>query len=314
MDTTLQIREANVTDISHLIRLTLELAHDTGAHLNRRVLENGITRFLGEECHGKYFVLTKQDQPVGQLIIKPVVFEPWRNSRIVWVDDFQVTHPYNTRSNMKRLLEYGIQWAVEQEPQQVVRLHCPMAHPNMLNTLSRLGFEAIGYLMEQSQDFCFDEKTSPYHIREATQNDHEVIMRNTMSLAAVTSDDVNRKVLKDGVSRFLQDQTYGKYFLAFDDEKPVGQMLIKHTLMEPWHNSRVIWVDDTYIDTKYRGKNITRFLLQKGIEWAVKGQAEQIARLYCAFSNIGGVVSWTNLGFKPIGFMMQQRQDVDLVD
>jgi GNAT superfamily N-acetyltransferase len=314
LNTRLKIREAKITDIPYLLRLTMELAQDTKAQLNKRVLESGMIRFFEEECHGKYFVLTAAERPVGQIIIKPVVFEPWKNSLIVWVDDFQVSRPYNSSHNMQKLLTHGIEWAVAQQPQQIVRLHCPQNHPRMLHALSQLGFEAIGYLMQQSQEYFFDDKPSLYNIRQATIEDHETIVSFTMSLATGLGDGVNSKTLKDGVRNFLENPVHGKYFLACKNKKPIGQILIKHTLMEPWHNSRVIWVDDAYVNEGYRGKGIMKLLLQQGIEWANQREPEEIVRLYCAFSNVGGAICWTNFGFEPIGFMMQQRQEFGLID
>lgn len=305
---TYTIREATEADIPTILRFTLSLAEAMGTEVNQKVLRDGVTQFIRERRYGRYFLASATGHVIGQIVIKPVVFEPWKKSRIVWVDDFYMTPDYSRTEAMKRLLSHGITWAVTHEHEQIVRLFCPHNHPDMLRGLLSLGFAPIGIMMQQRQDYFFNDAPT-CTIREATSADISTIMKFTLGLASVMQEQVNQKILRDGLMRFLREGHHGKYFLAIVGRKIAGQIVIKPAIMEPWKNSRIAWVDDVFVDTPFRERGIAKQLLHHGTQWAVAGEHEQIVRLFCSFTNDEALMAWLSLGFVPIGYMMQQRQD-----
>jgi len=306
------IREATVGDIPQIVRFTFALAKDMREKLNQKVVRGGVAQFIADKHHGQYFLAIQKNHVIGQIIIKPVIMEPWRKSHIIWVDDFYVDPDPVSTETMKALLRHGIHWALPREHEQVVRLFCPHNHPSMLHAVLCLGFEPIGIMMQQRQDYFFEYTQEKTEVREATLDDVDKLTRFTVDLATELGDHVNQKVIRDGITQFIRQGNYGKYFLAIVESKPAGQIIVKNTLLEPWRQSNIIWIDDAFVPDDFRGSGITRTLLQHGIEWGAAQEPEQIVRLYCAFQNHDGLKCWTGLGFEPIGYMMQQRQNVFL--
>ncbi len=309
----LRIREANRGDVDQLTRFTLALAKMLGVNLNQKLVWDGISRFIASEKNGKYFLGIRDGQPCGQIVIKPVIFEPWKKSRIVWVDDFYMSAGYKNTGDMAELLKKGITWAVASEPQQVVRLFCPHNHPTMMQGLLALGFRPVGIMMQQRQDHFFPSVVAPsnYTVREATVSDVPQILRMTEALANDLREEPNQKVTGEGIDYFIRNKGLGRYFLATKEGKKevVGMIVIKPVLLEPWKDSHIVWVDDAYVRPKDRGGKILHLLLQQGVAWGTRNEREAIVRLYCAFHNTVGLAAWLALGFEPIGYMMQLRQD-----
>lgn len=311
MSSELKVREATREDLMQLLGFTLALAKIIGVQVNQSVLKRGMQRFFDDESYGKYFIFLKDDEPIGQVVIKPVLFESWQNSHIIWIDDFHVMSPFDTSEHMPQLLQRCIELAVMKQPQEIVRLYCPHTHSGMLQALSRLGFEAEGYFLQQSQDYVLrPSKRFEGEIREATILDQGIVEAFTMNLASSLTYNLNHAVLKEGVGQFLKNPKHGKCFLALQDNKIIGQLAIKKTLFEPWFDSFILWVDDTFVHRDHRNTGAMKTLLYRALEREAEGQSAHLVQVYCPFKNSDGVAFWTNVGFVPIGWMMERKQSV----
>lgn len=312
MSSELSVREATQDDFMQLLEFTLALAKIIGVPVNQAVLKRGMQKFFpGPSSYGKYFMFLCDDKPIGQVVIKPVLFESWQNSHIIWIDDFHVASPFDTHEHMPELLQRCIDLAVEKQPQEIVKLYCPHAHAGMLQALSRLGFEAEGYFLQQSQDYILKpSRRFKGRIREATTLDQKIVEAFTMNLASSLTCHLNCGVVQDGVGQLLQNPKYGKCFLALQEENIIGQLVIKKTLFEPWYDSFVVWVDDTFVHRDYQNTGAMKSLLYHALELEGQDQWARIVQLYCPFKNSQGVAFWTSVGFVPIGWMMERKQTV----
>ncbi len=97
-------------------------------------------------------------------------------------------------------------------------------------------------------------------VRDALKSDLENILDFQISMARETeSIELERDVLKIGVSSVLDDSTKAKYFIA-DNEGEAAGMLMITTEWSDWRNGWVWWIQSVYVKPGYRKMGVYKML------------------------------------------------------
>jgi hypothetical protein len=93
-------------------------------------------------------------------------------------------------------------------------------------------------------------------IREASLSDIKTLADFQLKLALESEGiTLNKNVVIDGLTALLNDRSKGVYYLALDEETPVGCHLITYEWSD-WRNGMVWWLQSVYVVETYRNKKV----------------------------------------------------------
>lgn len=133
-------------------------------------------------------------------------------------------------------------------------------------------------------------------VRDALKSDLEEILDFQISMAKETeSIDLERDVLKIGVSSVLEDSAKAKYFIA-DNEGEAAGMLMITTEWSDWRNGWVWWIQSVYVKPGYRKMGVYK-MLYNHIKKIV-GSSDELKgiRLYVDKRNVRAQQVYESLG------------------
>lgn len=133
------------------------------------------------------------------------------------------------------------------------------------------------------------------HIRRARVADLDFIVRSNQELASETEDlqlDVTR--LRAGVLAILEERVAGSYWIAEDDGRPVGQLMLSYEWSD-WRNGMIWWIQSVYVVAEARRDGVFRKLYEHTRREAVDAGAAGI-RLYVDVTNTRAQAVYTALG------------------
>jgi GNAT superfamily N-acetyltransferase len=122
-------------------------------------------------------------------------------------------------------------------------------------------------------------------IRQATVADTDIIARFNTLLAVETEHVVlDQMRLKTGVESLLRDPSKGVYYLAEQNKRVVGQMMITYEWSD-WRNGTFWWIQSVYVESSARGSGIFRALFDH-VHSLAKSQSDVCGlRLYVERNN-----------------------------
>jgi GNAT superfamily N-acetyltransferase len=92
--------------------------------------------------------------------------------------------------------------------------------------------------------------------RDATAADAEPIIDFQLAMARETEDlDLDRAILTRGVHAVFADPSHGRYFVAEEDGRVVGSLMITYEWSD-WRNGMVWWIQSVYVLPEYRRRGI----------------------------------------------------------
>jgi ribosomal protein S18 acetylase RimI-like enzyme len=133
-------------------------------------------------------------------------------------------------------------------------------------------------------------------VRDALKSDLEEILDFQINMAKETeSIDLERDVLKIGVSSVLEDSAKAKYFIA-DNEGEAAGMLMITTEWSDWRNGWVWWIQSVYVKPGYRKMGVYK-MLYNHIKKIV-GSSDELRgiRLYVDKRNVRAQQVYESLG------------------
>jgi len=133
-------------------------------------------------------------------------------------------------------------------------------------------------------------------VRDALKSDLDEILDFQISMAKETeSIDLERDVLKIGVSSVLEDSAKAKYFIA-DNEGEAAGMLMITTEWSDWRNGWVWWIQSVYVKPGYRKMGVYK-MLYNHIKKIV-GSSDELKgiRLYVDKRNVRAQQVYESLG------------------
>ena len=97
-------------------------------------------------------------------------------------------------------------------------------------------------------------------IRVADTQDEAIIVAFNIALAAESEQRaLDRDTVTDGVRAVLRDPARGRYFLAGQQGRTVGQLMLTQEWSD-WRNGTFWWIQSVYVDPQWRGRGIFRAL------------------------------------------------------
>ena len=92
----------------------------------------------------------------------------------------------------------------------------------------------------------------PLKIRDATNDDLEIIARYNSAMAAETEGvALDATTVCRGVAALLDDPAKGRYWVAEIDDEVVGQLMVTYEWSD-WRNGTLWWIQSVYVKPEYR--------------------------------------------------------------
>jgi GNAT superfamily N-acetyltransferase len=140
-------------------------------------------------------------------------------------------------------------------------------------------------------------------VRPAIEADLTTIVRFNAALALETEGqtlDVIR--LRKGVESVLRDPEKGRYFIAEEHGRSVGQVMITLEWSD-WRNAYFWWLQGIYVMERARGRGIFTALFSH-LEMLAKSEGACGLRLYVARANTNAQASYRRFGMMDSGYVV----------
>ena len=147
-------------------------------------------------------------------------------------------------------------------------------------------------------------------IRLATPADAAVIVDYNCRLASETEGKrLDRPTVEKGVAALLADPRHGRYFVACDGARVVGQMM--HTYeWSDWRNGQIWWLQSVYVAANVRNRGVFRALFEHVLQAAEADPGVVGVRLYVEEGNESAQAAYHKLGLEEAGYRVMERMFV----
>ncbi len=146
-------------------------------------------------------------------------------------------------------------------------------------------------------------------LREARPTDIDTIVDFNALLAEESEGVVlDRDRLREGVSALLDDPAKGLYFIAEDDDRPVGQVGVTFEWSD-WRNGVFWWLQSVYVRPEYRRHGVLRALYGRVRELAAESGVCGV-RLYVERENLTAIAAYRRLGLARTSYHMYETDFV----
>lgn len=142
----LLIRQAVPEDRDRIVLFNQAMARETeGRELERRVLELGVGKILGDRARGRYFVAEAGGEIVGQLAVT-TEWSDWRNGEVWWLQSVYVSKR-SRRLGVYRRLHRHVRELARAEGAIGLRLYVERDNEAAQATYRSLGMAPSPYMM-----------------------------------------------------------------------------------------------------------------------------------------------------------------------
>lgn len=147
----------------------------------------------------------------------------------------------------------------------------------------------------------------PFVIRPAYVTDAPTIVEFNRLLALESEGKVlDPQVLGGGVTAILTDPLRGRYFVAEDKDKLLGQLMITYEWSD-WRNGWMWWLQSVYVRAESRRMGVFRGLYHHAEDQARREGNVVGMRLYVEKENRAAQTTYQKLGFEEIHFNLYQK-------
>ena len=102
----IQCRRATIEDLKFLVDGNRAIARETeGIELSEAKLSEGVSALLEDDNKGMYWVATRQDQVIGQILVT-YEWSDWRNGQMWWIQSVYVSPDARRQGVFKALLDH----------------------------------------------------------------------------------------------------------------------------------------------------------------------------------------------------------------
>jgi GNAT superfamily N-acetyltransferase len=132
--------------------------------------------------------------------------------------------------------------------------------------------------------------------RDALPSDHSDIVRFQIAMARETEDlDLDPEICSRGVAAVLADATLGRYFIAEEDGKVAGGLMVTYEWSD-WRNGTVWWIQSVYIETAFRRRGVYAGLYEHVRKLVEANGSLRGIRLYVDKRNVNAQEVYRRLG------------------
>jgi ribosomal protein S18 acetylase RimI-like enzyme len=149
-----------------------------------------------------------------------------------------------------------------------------------------------------------------FSLRLANSSDAAIIVDFNCRLASETEGkQLDRRTVERGVATLLADPRHGRYFVACDDGRVIGQMM--HTYeWSDWRNGQIWWLQSVYVAADYRKRGVFRALFEHVLQTAEADPGVVGVRLYVEEGNESAQAAYHKLGLEEAGYHVMERMFV----
>ena len=134
------------------------------------------------------------------------------------------------------------------------------------------------------------------HCRRATDDDLPFLIEGNQSIASETEGvDLSETTLRPGIQAIIEDIHKGIYWVAVNDQKVVGQILVTYEWSD-WRNGQIWWVQSVYVWKESRRQGVFKALLNQVTQEALDHAVVEL-RLYADTTNQKAHRTYLNQGF-----------------
>lgn len=144
-------------------------------------------------------------------------------------------------------------------------------------------------------------------IRPATPADLDVVCDFNSRLALESEGKtLDMSLLRPGVAAVLADPEKGRYFLAEEDSRIVGQMALTYEWSD-WRNGWFWWIQSVYVHPDHRRRGVFASLYRH-VEESAKGGGQVIGiRLYVEAENMAAHATYERLGLVWTSYRVMEK-------
>ena len=146
-------------------------------------------------------------------------------------------------------------------------------------------------------------------IRKARLEDLEGIVAFNIQMAMETEGKIlDEKVVREGVKSILNNMLIGFYLVAEEnrnDKILCGQLLVIFEWSD-WRNKNVWWIQNVYVDRKFRNKKVFSQLYKFTVEMAASEENVAGLKLYVKKNNDSAKQIYESLGLKKAPYEMYE--------
>ena len=147
----------------------------------------------------------------------------------------------------------------------------------------------------------------PLTVRRAALADAPVIAEYNQRLARESEGkSLDDATLAAGVAAVLADGTRGTYFVAEEDGRVVGQLMITLEWSD-WRNGWLWWLSSVYVLPEARRRGVFRALYQHVLADALAAGDVVGLRLYVERDNRAAQQTYARLGMETTGYLVLER-------
>jgi GNAT superfamily N-acetyltransferase len=147
----------------------------------------------------------------------------------------------------------------------------------------------------------------PLTIRRAVAADAPTIVDFNRRLALETEGKtLDLAVLAAGVAAGLADESKARYFVADDDGRVVGQLMLTLEWSD-WRNGWVWWIQSVYVQPDARRRGVFRALYQHVYQTAAADPQVVAIRLYMERDNHVAQETYLSLGMELSNYVVLER-------
>jgi GNAT superfamily N-acetyltransferase len=147
----------------------------------------------------------------------------------------------------------------------------------------------------------------PIVIRDACPVDAEFIVLGNSRMAEETEGQMlDPALIGPGVRAVLDDPGKGRYFVAEDDGRPVGQMMLTYEWSD-WRNGVFWWIQSVYVMPSHRGAGVFSRLFRYVQAKAESDPGVCGLRLYVDRANARAQAIYSHLGLHASNYEIMER-------
>lgn len=135
-----------------------------------------------------------------------------------------------------------------------------------------------------------------FTVRDATPQDLDFIVQANAALAEESEDlALDLDLLRPGVAVVLEDRSLGRYFIAEQAGRAVGQMMLTYEWSD-WRNGMFWWIQSVFVEPACRGRGVFSLLFRHAARLARESAGVCGLRLYVDRTNTSAQRIYEHLG------------------
>lgn len=143
-------------------------------------------------------------------------------------------------------------------------------------------------------------------IRDAQASDRDTIVDYNVRLAAESEGmRLEPDTVRRGVAHVLEDPNRGRYFLAEEDGRVIGQLMITLEWSD-WRCGWFWWIQSVYVEPERRGAGVFRALLDHVMDQARRREDVCGVRLYVDLDNRSAQAVYERTGLPRAHYEMRE--------